>query len=74
MKEHYDFSKAKRNPYAKKLKNPITIRIEAPAIEYFRELAMEMDVPYQTPCGIVGLNATLVTPALFIWSAAVRPK
>ncbi len=66
MKEHYDFSKAKRNPDAKKLKKPITIRIEEPTIEYFRELAMEMDVPYQTPCGIVDLNATLVTPALFI--------
>lgn len=66
MKEHYDFSKAKRNPYAKKLKKPITIRIEESTIEYFRELAMEMDVPYQTPCGIVDLNANLVTPALFI--------
>ena len=48
MKEHYDFSKAKRNPYAKKLKKQITIRIEEPTIEYFKGLATEMDVPYQT--------------------------
>jgi predicted DNA binding CopG/RHH family protein len=48
MKEHYDFSKAKRNPYAKKLKKQITIRIEEPTIDYFKGLAMEMDVPYQT--------------------------
>ena len=48
MKEHYDFSKAKRNPYAKKLKKQITIRIEEPTIDYFKDLAIEMDVPYQT--------------------------
>ena len=48
MKAEYDFSKAKRNPYAKKLKKQITIRLEEPAIEYFKVLATEMDVPYQT--------------------------
>jgi predicted DNA binding CopG/RHH family protein len=48
MKAEYDFSKAKRNPYAKKLKKQITIRLEEPTIEYFKDLATEMDVPYQT--------------------------
>lgn len=48
MKAEYDFSKAKRNPYAKKLKKQITIRIEEPTIEYFKGMAAEMDVPYQT--------------------------
>ncbi len=48
MKAEYDFSKAKRNPYAKMLKKQITIRLEEPTIEYFKVLAMEMDVPYQT--------------------------
>ena len=28
MRKDYDFSKAKKNPYAKKLKKQITIRIE----------------------------------------------
>lgn len=48
MRKEYDFSNAKRNPYAKRLKKQITIRIEEPTIEYFKELAESMDVPYQT--------------------------
>ena len=48
MKAEYDFTKAKKSPYAKKLKKQITIRLEEPTIEYFKDLAAEMDVPYQT--------------------------
>ena len=48
MKAEYDFSKARRNPYAKKLKKQITIRLEEPTIDYFKDLASAMDVPYQT--------------------------
>ena len=40
MKEEYDLSKMKsrKNPYAKKLKKQITIRIAINTIEYFKEL------------------------------------
>ena len=48
MRKEYDFSKARRNPYAKALKKQITIRLEEPTIEYFRGLAKEMDMPYQS--------------------------
>ena len=48
MRKEYDFSKAKKNPYAKLLKKQITIRIEEPTIEYFKDLAEEVGVPYQT--------------------------
>ena len=48
MRPHYDFSKAKRNPYAKRLKQQITIRLDKPTIEYFREMAEETGIPYQT--------------------------
>lgn len=48
MRKHYDFSKAKRNPYAKRLKQQITIRLDKPTIEYFKELAGESGIPYQT--------------------------
>ena len=47
MKEEYDFSKSLKNPYAKKLKKQITIRVENETIEYFKQLAIETDVPYQ---------------------------
>ncbi len=48
MRKHYDFSNAKRNPYAKKLKRQLTIRIDEPTIEYFRAMAAEVGIPYQT--------------------------
>ena len=48
MKRQYDFSKANRNPYAKRLKRQITIRLDSPTIEYFKDLAADTGVPYQT--------------------------
>ena len=49
MRAEYDFSKLKgrRNPYATKLKKPVTIRIGSDVIAYFKHLADSMDVPYQ---------------------------
>lgn len=49
MRAAYDFSKLKgrRNPYAAKLKKPITIRIGSDVIAYFKHLADRMDVPCQ---------------------------
>lgn len=48
MRQHYDFSKAKRNPYAKRLKKQITIRLDTPTLKYFKDLADETGIPYQT--------------------------
>ena len=48
MRESYDFSKAKKNPYAKRLKKSVTIRLDEATIDYFKELAEETGVPYQT--------------------------
>ena len=48
MKKSYDFSKVKRNPYARRLKKQITIRLDQQTIEYFKELAAESEIPYQT--------------------------
>jgi predicted DNA binding CopG/RHH family protein len=49
MKEEYDFSKMKsrKNPYAKKLKKQITIRLAIETIDYFKNLAEESGLPYQ---------------------------
>ena len=48
MKTEYDFSKMKgrSNPYAAKLKKPVTMRISSDVIAYFKHLAGETDVPY----------------------------
>ena len=48
MRGEYDFSEAKRNPYAKALKKQITIRVDEDALGYFKALAEELGVPYQS--------------------------
>ena len=48
MKEEYDFSEARKNPYAKMLKKQITINIDNNAIAYFKEQAAATGIPYQT--------------------------
>jgi len=48
MKKEYDFSRARPNPYAKRLKQSVTIRLDLPTIEYFKRLATETEIPYQT--------------------------
>ena len=48
MRAEYDFSKARKNPYAKRLKKRVTIRLDAPTVDYFKQLAEESGIPYQT--------------------------
>jgi predicted DNA binding CopG/RHH family protein len=47
MRDNYDFSTSKKNPYVKKLKKQITIRLDEDKIQYFKEMALENGVPYQ---------------------------
>jgi predicted DNA binding CopG/RHH family protein len=47
MREDYDFSKSKQNPYTKMLKKQVTIRIEEETIEYFKKLSNTEGIPYQ---------------------------
>lgn len=50
MEEEYDFSKlqSRKNPYASKLKKPVTMRLSEDVISYFKEMAEEQGVPYQS--------------------------
>jgi predicted DNA binding CopG/RHH family protein len=50
MKDEYDLSKmeSRKNPYASKLKKPITMRLSEDVIEYFKEMAEDSGVPYQS--------------------------
>jgi uncharacterized protein (DUF4415 family) len=47
MRTEYDFTKAKRNPYAKRLKKAVTIRLDPNIIDYFKSMSGETDIPYQ---------------------------
>ena len=50
MKREYDLSKmkARKNPYASKLKKPVTMRLSEDVIGYFKTMAEEAGVPYQS--------------------------
>ena len=50
MRDHYDFRKMKgvKNPYIKQLKQRITMRLDKPTIIYFKTLAAELGMPYQS--------------------------
>ncbi|MBX7059757.1 MAG: BrnA antitoxin family protein [Leptospirales bacterium] len=47
MRKEYDFSKSKKNPYAKKLRRPVTIRLDVDTVGYFKRMAEETGIPYQ---------------------------
>lgn len=48
MRDHYDFSESVKSPYAKKLKKQVTIRLDEDTVAYFKNLAEQKDLPYQS--------------------------
>ena len=48
MQSEYDFSNSIKNPYINQLKKSITIRIEPDTISYFKNIAKDSGIPYQT--------------------------
>ncbi len=50
MKVEYDLSKLKsrKNPYASKLKRPVTMRLSDDVVQYFKGMAEDAGVPYQS--------------------------
>ena len=48
MRKEYDFSNAKKNPYAAQLKKQITIRLDGEAIDYFKSISERVGIPYQS--------------------------
>jgi uncharacterized protein (DUF4415 family) len=48
MRKNYDFSNSIPNPYAQKLKKQITIRLDEDTVSYFKGLADDKGIPYQS--------------------------
>ena len=48
MRKEYDFSKARKNPYAARLKKQITIRLDEESIGYFKSISEQVGIPYQS--------------------------
>ena len=48
MRKEYDFSAARKNPYAAQLQKQITIRLDQESITYFKAISEEVGIPYQS--------------------------
>ena len=50
MREEYDIANLnpRKNPYAKKLKQQVTINLETEVVNFFKEMAFNAGIPYQT--------------------------
>ena len=48
MKDEYDFTQSVQNPYFKKLKKQVTIRLEEEVGDYFKNISEETGIPYQS--------------------------
>ena len=48
LEKEFDFSKAVKNPYAKRLKRQVTMNLNNDTIDYFKRQAQKSGIPYQT--------------------------
>ena len=77
MRKSYDFSKGTKNPYAKRVKKQVTIRLDETTIDYFKKLAEDLSIPYQTlinmylrDCAVSGSRPT--RDSARVWGACVK--
>jgi len=50
--------KSRPNPYAKRLKKQVTLRMSPDVVEYFKKMAEETSIPYQSLINLVFLPQT----------------
>ena len=48
MRAEYDFTKARKNPYAAQLKKQITISLDEDTIGYFKEISEQVGIPFES--------------------------
>ncbi len=50
MRAEYDIKKLnpQQNPYAKKIKQQVTMNMNASTVDYFKSMSSEIGIPYQT--------------------------
>ena len=74
MRKEYDFSKSRKNPYAKMLKKQITIRLDVAVIEHFKKLAAETGIPYQNLINLYLKDCASSDRKLLPQVGIVRPR
>ena len=71
MRKHYNLSKLKswKNPYAKRLKTPVTIRLDGDIVVYFKALSASTGLPYQNLINLYLKDcATSERKLKFLWA------
>jgi len=48
MRDRYDFSNSTPNPYATRTKQQVTIRLDRDTVTYFKAMAEEKGIPWQS--------------------------
>ena len=48
MRDRCDFSNSTPNPYAERMKQQVTIRLDKDTVSYFKAMAEEKGIPYQS--------------------------
>lgn len=68
MRNEYDFSDGVKNPYTKQPKTTVTIRLDKSTVDYFKSLADQVNMPYQTLINsyLADCAAKKVKPAI-VW-------
>ena len=72
MRKEYDFLKMRghKNPYAKRLKKQVTLRLGIDVIEYFKGLAAETGIPYQNLINLYLRDCALSSKKLILkWAS-----
>ena len=83
MRKEYDFSESIKNPYLNKAKEQVTIRLDEDTIAYFKALAAEKGIPYQSLINLYlrecaesakkpEMRVDNIGPSLNIWSTHER--
>ena len=74
MRDHYDFSASKPNPYARRAKQQITIRLDSGTLSWFKAMAQEQGIPYQSLINLYLRDGAESGRKLeHRWSGAARP-
>ena len=69
MKKEYDFSNARKNPYAAQLKKQSTIRLDEDSINYFKNISEKVGIPYQSLINLYLRDCAITNPKLNLkWS------
>ena len=71
MRKKYDFSKSRRNPYAKRLKKQVTMLMDKDVVEYFKRMAAQTSIAYQVLINLYLLEcASSKKKPKFKWTAS----